>query len=167
VQAKLYQEIESASSQNPNSALIELLPKLVYFKNVIYETLRLRPPTPITTRVVGEDCEFGGKKIPKGSELFLFFHNVHLSSKHWDKPLEFFPERFEKSEIDRHPYAYLPFLAGERNCIGQKLAMEEALIYLFHLVRNFRVVCQEINRVSPTFQATYSPTSFESVFFPR
>jgi cytochrome P450 family 4 len=82
------------------------------------ETLRLRPPAPGVDRAVAEDCELKGYKMKKGYNVVLFFHPVHLDPNLWEKPLEFIPERWQKQQEDhlKHPYAFLPFNAGERNC---------------------------------------------------
>jgi cytochrome P450 len=167
MQEKMKTEIDQIFDQNPATPLIENLSKFIYCKNFISETLRLRPPVPFTTRIACEDCELGGIKIPKGSEIYIYFHNVHLSAKHWVKPLDFFPERFNNVETKaRHSYCYIPFLGGDRNCIGQKLGEQEILIYLIHLVKNFRLECQEIDAVGDSLQATWNPDVFNIKFTP-
>lgn len=57
--------------------------------------------------------------LPKGAEIFLPFIKVHRDEKYWKNPLVFDPDRFHPCNMaDRHPYSYLPFSNGPRNCIG-------------------------------------------------
>ena len=61
----------------------------------------------------------GGYLIPAGANILLLIRAMHHDPKLFDKPLEFIPERFTKEQsIGRHPYAFIPFSAGPRNCIG-------------------------------------------------
>lgn len=61
----------------------------------------------------------GGYILPKGSSAVLVILKVHRNEKHWLDPLKFNPDRFVPEEIaKRHPYSYIPFSAGPRNCIG-------------------------------------------------
>ena len=72
---------------------------------------------------------------------------IHTDSEHYKDPLVFNPERFlqknhsEKATTgNRHPFAFIPFSAGARNCIGQKFAMMELKIILSLLLFNFEIV---------------------------
>merc|ERR1712218_135845 len=68
-----------------------------------------------------------------GSVIALV-HLLHRNPKVWDKPEEFIPERFLEN-TKRHPYAYVPFSAGPRNCIGQRFALMEEKTVLSHVLR--------------------------------
>lgn len=75
---------------------------------------------------MGEDIVVPGLgTLPKGITTTIFITGVHRDPKHWDRPEDFIPERFENDTEEgskRHPYAYIPFSAGFRNCIGQQFA---------------------------------------------
>lgn len=61
----------------------------------------------------------GGLTLPAGTNVVIVPSMVHRDPKHWEDPEVFRPERFLSSEgVNRHPYAYIPFSAGARNCIG-------------------------------------------------
>ena len=86
--------------------------KMTYMRHVIQESLRLRTPTPGIHRVAAEDCVLAGIAIPKGTDLLMMYHVTHTDERYWNEPLKFMPERFE--EPVKHPYAFIPFLAGQR-----------------------------------------------------
>lgn len=62
----------------------------------------------------------GNCKLPEGSTCILGVFQVHRNPKYWPDPLKFDPDRFLPEETaKRHPYAWIPFSAGPRNCIGK------------------------------------------------
>ena len=79
-----------------------------------------------------------GITVPKDTNLVIHIYNLHHDPETWKDPEIFKPERFlPENSHDRHPYAYVPFSAGPRNCIGQKFAQAEMKTILLHLTRNF------------------------------
>lgn len=66
----------------------------------------------------------GDKILPKGSSVVFFMFHTHRSAKYWPDPLKFDPDRFLPEEVaKRHPYAYVAFAAGPRNCIGKLISL--------------------------------------------
>lgn len=62
--------------------------------------------------------------IPSGVSVVVSLFELHRDPKYWKDPLKFIPERFEPEEVaKRHPYAYLPFSVGQRNCIGTYISL--------------------------------------------
>ena len=78
---------------------------------------------------------------------------IHTDPENFKDPMAFKPERFlqkanSPDETTRHPFAFIPFSAGARNCIGQKFAMMEMKIILSLLLFNFEIVpLMETNKV--------------------
>lgn len=119
----------------------EHLREMKYLDRVIKESLRLWPSVPFVGRSVDEDIQVGGKYIvPKGSTCMVFTHVLHNNPKYYPKPEVFDPDRFlPENSVGRHPFAYIPFSAGPRNCIGQKFAQMELKVILAKVLRNFYI----------------------------
>ena len=61
-----------------------------------------------------------GFKVPKGANAIIIPYALHRDARHFPNPEEFRPERFlPENSVGRHPYAFIPFSAGLRNCIGK------------------------------------------------
>uniref|UniRef100_A0A0P5QZ04 Cytochrome p450 n=1 Tax=Daphnia magna TaxID=35525 RepID=A0A0P5QZ04_9CRUS len=113
--------------------------QLKYLDCCIKETLRMYTNGPLIMRSIPEDLKAGNFTLPKGMTVFLNIHAAHHNPDHYPDPESFKPERFlPENSIGRHPYAFVPFSAGPRNCIGQKYAMYELRVVLANLLRWFR-----------------------------
>lgn len=113
--------------------------RLAMTRAVIEEAMRLYPPVPSLSRTAIAADEAGGVEIPKGALVIVAPYVLHRHESLWSEPGQFRPERFlpgARERIDR--YAYLPFGAGPRICIGLQFAMVEAVLTLSTLVRNLR-----------------------------
>lgn len=103
------------------------------------ETMRLFPPAPFIVRQAIKEDTHDNVTIPKNSVLFLNTWQLHRHKTLWEKPNAFMPQRFlgqARENIGR--FQYLPFGVGERVCIGQRFAMQEAAILIALLARNYR-----------------------------
>lgn len=94
--------------------------KMQYLECVLKESLRLYPPVPFISRVCVEETHINGLVLPKGTEVHIHVYDIMRDPKHFSDPNSFRPERFlPENTINRHPYAFIPFSAGSRNCIGK------------------------------------------------
>lgn len=140
VQQKIQDEQESVFGGVYKDPQIEDLRQLSYLDCVIKECLRLYPSLPYIGRRVTEATEFLGYHIPKGVVIGPVTIALHQNPKVWPEPAKFKPERFfPENSVGRHPYAFLPFAAGQRNCIGQKYAMNELKTILTHVFQTYNV----------------------------
>jgi cytochrome P450 len=120
---------------------VEDIQKLHYTRAVIEESMRLFPPVWLMFRkAVGEDRVFSGHVLPAGGTIWLSPYLTHRHPAFWKNPEGFDPTRFlpEQSQ-GRHPFAYIPFGAGPRKCIGSAFAMLEMQIALAMTFQTYRL----------------------------
>jgi len=85
-------------------------------------------------------CPIGGVLVHKGTVVQMGIYEAHHHPKFWADPETFRPERFNETDNKRqHPFAFIPFSAGPRNCVGRNFALREALIILATLMQQFDV----------------------------
>jgi len=115
-----------------------------YLECVIKESLRMFPPVPFFGRKLMEDVKIGEFLLPAGIDITLPIYTIHRNPEYFPDPDKFDPSRFlPENSAGRHPYAYIPFSAGPRNCIGQKFAMNEEKVIVSHVLRKFRITCKQ------------------------
>ncbi|XP_034653664.1 cytochrome P450 4d1 isoform X1 [Drosophila subobscura] len=141
-QAKCFEEISSVIGQDKSTPVTyELLNKLHYVDLCIKETLRMYPSVPLLGRRVLEECEINGKLIPAGTNIGISPLFLGRREDLFSEPNSFKPERFDvvTSAEKLNPYAYIPFSAGPRNCIGQKFAMLEIKAIVANVLRHYHI----------------------------
>ncbi|HLL82298.1 MAG TPA: cytochrome P450 [Longimicrobium sp.] len=136
----------------------EELPRLVYTRMVIEESMRLYPPVWTFPRAaVGED-ELSGHRIPAGALVFPAQYLTHRHPAFWTDPESFQPERFAPGRAEqRPPFAYLPFGGGPRTCIGIHFAMMETVLALATVAQRYRLRLVPGHPVEPTSIITLQP----------
>lgn len=135
-------QLEIREVLGPNQAIVTKkdLGELHYMRMVINkEVLRLHPPAPLVPRTTREDCKIMGYDMIKGTNVFVNNFAVSTDPKHWKNPEEFFPERFEDSNIDYNGtcFEFTPFGAGRRKCPGVTFATSTIEIAFANLLYHF------------------------------
>jgi cytochrome P450 len=117
----------------------EDLARLPYTTTVIQETMRLYPPVwGLTRKSVAADV-IDGYRVPAGADVMISPYTLHRHPGFWPEPDEFRPERFATSATPvANRYAYIPFGAGPRVCVGSHLGMMEATLIAAMVARDFR-----------------------------
>lgn len=114
--------------------------RLPYTTSVIQEAMRLYPPVwGLPRKAVGPD-EIGGYPVPAGADVMICPYTLHRHPGFWEAPGQFRPERFAAAAVGHgHRYAYIPFGAGPRVCVGSHLGMLEATLVAAMVARRFRL----------------------------
>jgi cytochrome P450 len=124
------------------------LPKLKYTEMSAKEAMRLYPPAYAVGREAIEETEIGGYRVPKGTQLFAFQWVTHRDPRYFDEPDAFKPERWSAENSEQiAKYAYFPFGAGPRQCIGNYFAMMEIVLLLATFGQRFRFVLDPEHKV--------------------
>ncbi|KAI4464329.1 cytochrome p450 family 4 [Holotrichia oblita] len=143
IQEKLYQEIKEVL-QDKSIPSFNNLPELKYLECVIKESLRMFPSVPFIIRTIEQEIQIDQYKIPAGTDILLHIYALHNSPEYYPNPDVFDPDRFlPENCVGRHPYSYIPFSAGPRNCIGQKFAMYEEKTILASIIKRYKVTAME------------------------
>ncbi|MCK1284112.1 cytochrome P450 [Bradyrhizobium sp. 44] len=127
-----------------------------FTRAAIEETMRLYPPAFLIARAAREKDNAAGVEIGKGDIIMIAPWLLHRHEKLWDQPNAFIPKRFMSTEApDR--FAYLPFGAGPRVCIGAPFAQAESVLALARLIGAFRVELADTSPVIPLGVVTTQP----------
>lgn len=156
VEQKLHAELEEVlGGRTPDFSDVS---KLTYTRAIFDEAIRLYPPVPIMSRQASEDDTIRKKHIPKGSLMLVVPWLLHRHKKHWDQPDSFIPERFLADYPTKHDkFAYLPFSAGPRVCLGKSFGIIESVLSIAILAQNFRLTLPEGTLVEHECRLTLRP----------
>ncbi|XP_021922017.1 cytochrome P450 4c3 isoform X2 [Zootermopsis nevadensis] len=141
IQTKVIQEIDGILGPGAEQGItMKDLNEMKYLECCIKEALRLYPSVPIIARQINEDINMAHYTVPAGTTALIITYMLHRNPESFPQPEQFNPDRFLKENvIGRHPYAYIPFSAGPRNCIGQKFALLEEKAVIASILRKYRV----------------------------
>ncbi|MCB9284816.1 MAG: cytochrome P450 [Lewinellaceae bacterium] len=156
VRKKLVAELSSVLGGRPPSW--DDLPRLVYTRQVMEESMRLFPPAHAFGRIAIADDEILGYRIPGGSSVFFSVYALHRNPEFWPDPERFDPERFAPDrEKERPKLAYMPFGAGPRMCIGNHFAQVEIQLLLALLLQRFEFELVPGQEIVPQPLVTLKP----------
>jgi cytochrome P450 len=130
-----------------------------FCRQVIQEAMRLFPPAPGIARIAKDAMEISGITIPARTRIHIPVFALHRNVGLWDNPNAFDPDRFAPDRVRaRSRYAFLPFGAGPRICIGAGFAMIEAVVILATLVRTFCFKPVDGHTPKPVAKVTMRPS---------
>nr|XP_054930711.1 cytochrome P450 4c3-like isoform X4 [Dermacentor andersoni] len=141
-QELMHQELDSIFGDDQSRPITsEDLKQMKYMECCLKESQRLYPSVPFITRTCEQDVMIAGRKLPKGADIQVGIYSLHRDPEVFPKPEEFIPDRFLPENVKgRHPFAFVPFSAGPRNCIGQRFAMMEEKVVIANILRNYKLV---------------------------
>ncbi|RUS22042.1 cytochrome P450 [Endogone sp. FLAS-F59071] len=163
---KAYDEVAPLMrSKNDAAVTNEEINSLAYVNAILKETLRLTPPAALNGRVAGISDAINGIDIPAGTTVVISTMDIQHSDKYYDRPKEFVPERWLDKNVKINPYAWLPFGAGARGCLGQRLSVTEAKVALAHLIYNFDFKSEKQEELPTAMGVTMSPLGPVNISF--
>lgn len=166
IEEKVVNEIDQVSGGNPITA--ELIPLMAYTRQVFSESMRLYPPAPIITRTALKDFRLGDFLIPAGTVLLVPIYAVHRHSLIWQNAELFDPDRFTpEATKERHRFAYMPFGAGPRVCIGSGFAVMEAVAVLAVILQKLSLTSVAPQPPAPLMKVTLRPKTNLSMMVRR
>jgi cytochrome P450 len=122
------------------SSQFDDLPKFVYTRRIIEETMRLYPAGWLVTRRALHDDRLGEYFVPAGTEIYIPPYYIQRHPGLWNEPERFDPDRFgPENSRHRHRLAAIPFSTGPRNCIGALFARVEMQIHLMTIAKHLRL----------------------------
>ncbi|XP_071034991.1 cytochrome P450 4C1 isoform X1 [Parasteatoda tepidariorum] len=140
VQDKVHEELDSIFGESEREVDVEDIKDMKYLECAVKESMRLYPPAAFFGREIREELQCGEYVIPKGGLCYVNTYLLHRDPKVFPNPEKFDPDRFSpENSVGRHPFAYVPFSAGPRNCIGQRFALMEVKTVVSSILRNFKV----------------------------
>jgi cytochrome P450 len=115
------------------------LQQLTYTRGVLQEALRMYPPSYWIPRTAAEDDELDGYRIPAGTQVAVLTYVLHHHPEIWESPQRFDPDRFTpERSAGRHKHAWIPFGAGQRQCIGKEFSLMEGQLILARVAQRFQ-----------------------------
>jgi cytochrome P450 len=137
-ESRLHAEIDSVLSGRLPT--LEDLPRLRYTEMVFAESMRLYPPAWAMGRQSIADVELGPYRFPSGTYFFFSQYIIQRSPEYFPDPLRFDPDRFlPENKAGRPRFAYFPFGAGGRQCIGEAFAWMEGVLMLATIAQKWRL----------------------------
>lgn len=152
------ERVRAEAAREVSAPAQELADRLVETRAVVEESLRLYPPLAAISRAAIAPDEVAGERIGAGAMVVIAPYVLHRHRRLWQKPDEFDPARFmpvQRKTIER--YAYLPFGAGARGCIGLVFALQEAILAVARITANFDLAPVAGHQVWPVHRVTLRP----------
>jgi cytochrome P450 len=159
--ALLFEELDSVLAGRLPT--LDDMPKLEVTGRIFREVLRLYPPAWIIARTAVTDYRVGDVNVPAGSMLFMSPYATQRDPRFWDEPERFKPRRWAEDANGRPKFAYYPFAAGTRNCIGENFAMMEGVLVMATLAQQWRLRLVPGQTIEPFPRVTLRPKS--SIYF--
>ncbi|EDV99545.1 cytochrome P450 4g15 [Drosophila grimshawi] len=142
IQDRVIAELDGIFGDSQRPASFQDTLEMKYLERCLMETLRMFPPVPLIARELQEDLKLnsGPYVIPRGATVTVATILLHRNPKVYANPNVFDPDNFlPERQANRHYYAFVPFSAGPRSCVGRKYAMLKLKILLSTIMRNYRV----------------------------
>jgi len=141
IQDRCRKEVDEILAGRDDDVIVwEDLSKFKYLSLVIKETQRYHTIVPFVARELKEELTLDGVTLPKGTSVEVQIYTLHHNPEVWEDTMKFDPDRFLPENISKKdPYAFIPFSAGSRNCLGQHFSMQETKVIIPRILRRFKL----------------------------
>ncbi|KAL3266986.1 hypothetical protein HHI36_011134 [Cryptolaemus montrouzieri] len=143
IQAKVVEELDEIFKGSNRPVTFADTLEMKYLERCLMETLRMYPPVPIIARQLRRDLKLSSNDyvVPAGCTVVIPTYKIHRDAETYPNPDKFDPDNFlPERTANRHYYAFIPFSAGPRSCVGRKYAMLKLKILLSTILRNFTIL---------------------------
>ena len=134
IQDKVLAELDEIFGNSGRPATFQDTLEMKYLERCLMETLRMYPPVPFIARSLKEDLQLASNKewvVPAGSTIVVGTYKLHRNPNIYENPNTFNPDNFlPEKQANRHYYAFVPFSAGPRSCVG-KLSTYSYLVSIY------------------------------------
>lgn len=152
---RLKHDIEQRLGDDPISH--DRLVEIPYLAQVVKESLRLYPPAHGFGRTPTETFTIDGHEFNKGDIVIVSTYSLHRQERFYPDPLTFDPDRFAADREQPPRYAFIPFGAGSRTCIGNAFAMLEMQVILATMVQHVELSLEAGQQFEPNMEVTLRP----------
>jgi cytochrome P450 len=159
-EAKLHAELDTVLGTGDAQRLPTLAdyPNLKYTEQVFAESMRLYPPAWAMGRMAIKDAALGEYDIPKGAHIFFSQYILSRTPEYFPDPLRFDPDRFTaEAKAARDRFTYIPFGAGNRQCIGESFAWMEGVFSIATIAQRWRMTYADNKPPTPQAKITLRP----------
>jgi cytochrome P450 len=165
VERRLHAEVDQVLAGRP--VTVDDIAELTYTRQVINETLRMYPIWILMRRTVGE-VSLNGERIPPGTEVTVSPHTLHFDPRSFTEPDRFDPDRWSPRRVHDVPRgAFIPFGAGNRQCVGNSFAMTEMVVTTATVAARWRLVPVPDRPLRVKYTSTAYPVRLSMTAVPR
>ena len=147
VERKMHEELDRVLGGR--APTVDDVPQLRYLEIVLAESMRLYPPAWAMGRRARNDFSLGEYRLPAGTTVLISQFVTHRDPRHFSDPLSFNPDRFTAGRATFPKFAYFPFGAGARQCIGEAYAWTESILVMATLAQKWRLRLIPGQRIEP------------------
>ncbi|WP_377267803.1 cytochrome P450 [Peterkaempfera sp. SMS 1(5)a] len=165
LERRLHEEVDAVLDGGPITS--EHIPRLVFARNLVSETLRLYHPGWLVTRQTTEPVRLGDFDLPAGRHVLWSIYALHRDPDIYPDPLRFDPDRWLPERPQPPRGAFIPFGSGKRMCIGDAFAMTESVIMTALIASRWRMRPVAGETVRPLGELTVHPSSLNMIAEPR